>query len=261
MRGAVRLGFAVRRGASRLTDLYQAGSAKAMLPRTMAPHPEATLINTAGGLTGGDRLDWDVTLADGAAATLATQTAERIYRAADGQAEVTARLSLGAGARLDWLAQETILFERAALSRRIEADLAPDARLLLVEPLVLGRAAMGEDPDTLRLADRWRIRRGGRLLHAEALTLAPPLSGHRAGPAGLGAMRALATVLYVGADAEDRLAPARAAWPGGVLGGVSAWDGRLVARLAAPRAADLRAALTAFLTRFRGAPLPRVWTM
>lgn len=260
-RGAVRVGFGLRDGKSRLTDLYQAGSAKAMLPRSHAPHPEATLINTAGGLTGGDRFDWRVDLGPGARATLATQTAERVYRSAAGAARVDIALSVGAGAHLDWLGQETILFERSALERRLRLDLAGDATALIVEPLVFGRAAMGETPDWVDLTDRWTITRDGHPLHVEATRIRPPMSALR-GAAALDGGRAVATVVYAGQDAEDRLGPARRLLPpDGVRAAASAWGGRLVVRLLADDAQPLRSALKHFLTGFRGTALPRVWTM
>ncbi|MHA3977211.1 urease accessory protein UreD [Halovulum sp. GXIMD14794] len=260
-RGQVRLGFVARDGYTRLADLFQQGSAKAMLPRAHAAEPQATLINTAGGLTGGDRFSWQVDLGAGARATLATQTAERVYRSASGAARVDVALRVGAGGHLDWLGQETILFEGGALDRRLVLDLEGDASALIVEPLVFGRAAMGEAPEHVTLTDRWSLRRDGRPLHEEATRIRPPMSDLR-GVAGLGVMRATATVIYAGLDAEDRLDRARRLLPDiGVHAAASAWGGRLVVRLMAPDAQPLRAALIHFLTGFRGATLPRVWTM
>jgi urease accessory protein len=130
---------------------------------------DATLLNTTGGITGGDRFAWRATAAPGAWLGLTTQAAERAYRARPGETgQVAVTLELAAGARLDWLPQETILFDRSALERRLEADLCGNARLLVVEPVVFGRAAMGERIGAIRFVDRWRIRRDGRLVHAEA---------------------------------------------------------------------------------------------
>lgn len=239
----------------RLARLYQQGCAKLMLPRSAAGR-EAVLVNTAGGVTGGDRLRFAATLGAGEALTVTTQAAERIYRSAGGDGVVTTKLSLGAGARLDWLPQETILFDGAALTRRLEVEMEEDARLLCLESYVHGRAAMGETVSRLSLRDDWRIRRGGRLVHAEALRMSGPASAG----ACMGDARASATLLYLGPDAEERIDAARAALPDADAG-ASAWDGRLVARLLAMDGAALKAALTRFLTAFRGAPLPRVWAI
>ncbi len=260
-RGRVRIGFDVRHGRTRLADLYMDGSAKALLPRAHGTEPQAVIINTAGGLTGGDAFEYAVDLGPGARATVATQTAERAYRAASGAARIKTRLQLAPGACLHWLPQETILFEGSALARQVDVDVAPGASLLMVEPLVLGRAAMGETLDQISFSDHWCVRQSGALVHAEAARMEAPIRDLRT-PAALGSARALATVLYVAPDAEDQLAAVRA-FPGfeGVRHAASAWGGRLVIRYLADAAQPLRVALIDHLTRMRGAPMPRVWTM
>ncbi|MEM9798275.1 MAG: urease accessory protein UreD [Pseudomonadota bacterium] len=245
VRGAamVRLG---RRG---LLDLRQQGSAKAMLPRTDAPHPEVVFLNTAGGVTSGDRLDYALTV-DGHA-TGTTQTAERAYRAPDAPGEV--RITLDVTGRLDWLPQETILFEGSALRRRTDVRLGNDAEFLGVETLVLGRAAHGEVVRRITLDDHRRITRGGRLLYEEHLALTSDIL---ADPACLGGARAMSTLVFLAPGAADALGPIRDAL--GTDGHASAWDGRLVARLMAADAAPLRRALIRAIVALRG-DLPRVW--
>lgn len=247
-------------GATRLARLYQQGCCKCLMPKGQGGC-EAVLINTAGGITGGDRLDYAAEAGPGAHLTVTTQAAERAYKAQPGEVgRVTLRLTLGAGAALDWLPQETILFDRSALERRFEVEMADDARLLMVEALVLGRAAMGETLATAHLADQWRIRRGGRLAYADALRLTGPVAATAARPALLGRNRAVASLVYVAPDAEARLDRARALLPDGDAG-ASAWNGLIAVRMAFPDGRALRDALARFLTEFRGAPLPRVWTM
>jgi urease accessory protein len=146
------------------------------------------LINTAGGLTGGDRLQLSVDVGTMAAATITTQACEKFYRARDGHAEVSCGLSVGAGGRLAWLPQETIVFERAAFSRRLDADLGDGAEALVVEATVFGRRAMGEAVGHAVFRDRWRIRHNGRLTHAQDLAIGPDVAGTlsraRPSPAG-----------------------------------------------------------------------------
>ena len=263
--GAARVAF--KRGAdgvSRLADLRQRGAAKIRLPKTFDGVPEAVALNTAGGLTGGDRLDFEIALAAGAEALASTQAAERIYRALPdaAPAEARLRLSLAEGARLDWLAQETILFEGGRLARRFEIDMAPDARLLMVEPLVFGREAMGETVETGLYRDQWRLRRGGALVYADGLRIETPIAARLARKAALDGRRAAASLLYAGPDAEDRLERMRAileAAPGEIEAAASAWDGLLSARLTAPSGGPLMRALAAVLEQFRGAPVPRGW--
>ncbi len=249
---------AVTLGARGLERLHQSGSAKAFLPRVHSDVPEVVFLNTAGGLTGGDRLSFALALGPAARAVGTTQTAERAYAAADGRAEVEVALTLGPGAALDWLPQETILFDRAALSRLVTVEMAGDARFLFCETLVLGRAAMGETLATIALHDRREIRRAGVPVLAEAVRLTDATL--RAGPAALGGRRAVASLALVAPGAEDALAALRAALDAeGVEAAASAWNGRCVARLIAPDALPLKRALARALTVLRGAPLPRVW--
>lgn len=254
--GTARIGVALDGGRTRLKDLYQQGSAKCLLPRGAGV--EAVLLNTAGGITGGDHLRYQADVGPGARLTLTTQAAERIYRAQPGlTGRIDVRLTLGAGAALDWLPQETILFDRCALARRLEVDMAPDARLLVVEPLVLGRAAMGERVSQAVLTDHWRIRRGGTLVYADALRLTGPVADTAARPGVLGGARALASLVYIAPDAPDRLAEARALLPDADAG-ASAWNGLMAIRMVAADSALLRKSLARFLLGFCGA-LPRVW--
>lgn len=252
-------------GALRLRRLHQSGSAKCQLPRVYAEAPEAVFLNTAGGLTGGDRIAFECVVEDGAALCATTQAAERIYRSADGDAIAHNRLTIGRGAQLEWLPQETILFDGARFRRRLEVNMAADAALLAVETLVLGREAMGETFASGFVSDEWRIRREGVLVHADTLRLASPLEQARSERAAAGGMRAVATLLYVAPDAEARLDPARAVLARqcaeGVEHGASAWNGLLAVRMLAPRGQSARDSLTAFLTEFRGAPPPRVWSL
>ncbi len=246
-------------GSGGLRTLYQDGCAKIRLPRdASAAGLEAVLMNTSGGLTGGDRLDWAAQADDGARLRVTTQACEKVYRAREGRAEVGVSLSVGDGARLDWLPQETILFDGGALSRRLNADLASSARLLAVEAVVLGRTAMGETVRAGEIRDRWRIRRDGRLLFAEDLRFSGPIAAVAERAASLGGARAYASLLLVADDAERFLPAVRAALSD--RGGASAFEGRLFARVTAADGFALRAALLPALEILRdGEPLPRVW--
>ena len=248
---------------ARLVGLHQSGSAKAFLPRVHSPVPEVVFLNTAGGLTGGDDMRWTLDLAPGAQAVATTQTAERAYgaRPGHGPARANITLRLGEGASLDWLPQETILYQNSALARHTRIDMAPGSRLLYAEAVVLGRAAMGETVTDLTLEDRREVLRDGVPLALDVLRLrAGGLD--TAATALLGTSRAVATVLWVWDGVEDRLDQVRqhlAACCTGVRAAASAWDGKCVIRLAAPSGWPLRVALAALLERLREASLPRVW--
>ncbi|WP_370576930.1 urease accessory protein UreD [Shinella sp. PSBB067] len=260
-RGEGRLATKASAAGTRLDVFYQEGCAKIRLPRTFDGTMEAVLINTAGGLTGGDRIDWRLDAAAGTHLTATTQACERIYKASAATAAVETRIAVGAAARVDWLPQETILFDRSSLTRRLEVDLAGNAAFLAVEAVLLGRKAMGEEVTAGFFRDRWRIRRAGRLIHAEEARLegeVARLAGERAVLAGA---RAFATVLFCGAAADAQLEPLRRLLDG-AQGGVSQWQGKLVARLVADDGLALRKILVPVISHLRnGAGVPKVWSL
>ena len=254
--GAAHAGFARVDGRVQLRELRQAGSAKAIiLPGQVC---EVVFLNTSGGLTGSDRLDYALSLGHGCRLTATTQTAERVYRSAGGQAQIGVQATLAPGAHLDWLPQETILFNRSAARRRTEIDMADDASCLMSETLVLGRAAMGEDVVQTAFTD-WRLlRRNGKPLHMEVLRLCD--AALRMGAAGLNGARAVASVILAAPGAADALGPVRAALGmEGVRAAASALSGRLVVRMMAADAWPLRLQMIRLLSVLRPGPLPRVW--
>lgn len=156
---------------SALAALDQQGSARIRFPNSARGPLQAVLINTAGGLTGDDDIRWSATAGERSRLIISTAACEKLYRTHGPAARQNTQLAVESGARLDWLPQETIVFNGSSLQRRLEVDIAADATALIVESLVLGRQAMRECVVKLQLHDRWRIRRDGRLLHAEDLRL------------------------------------------------------------------------------------------
>ena len=259
--GSLRVAFKRRGDATVLADLHQDGCLKARFPRPV-DWTEAVTLNSSGGVAGGDRLDWSYAVAAGARATFASQAAERFYRAlpADPPAHLRTRISVAEGAAAEWLPQESILFDRAALDRVLEVDIAADGWFLGVESLVFGRTASGERVNTARLSDTIRVRRAGRLVLHDAIRLAGDVASvldqtavARGGPA-------VATLVHVAPDAEARLDELRTALAGAPDAGASAWDGMLIGRIVARDGAALRTAVvTALATLRAGRALPRVW--
>jgi urease accessory protein len=226
-------------------------------PNSSARALEAMIVNTAGGMAGGDRHDLDINVGDGAALTVTTAAAEKVYRALGPDAEIAVRLVAGAGARLSWLPQETILFDRARLKRRVEVELTAGATLLMAEAVVFGRSAMGEAVEQGALIDRWRVRRDGQLIFAETVRLDGAIARMLAEPAVAGGGVATATVLAVPGDAAMVERARTQTFCGEV--GLSAWNGLAVARLCAKDGAGLRRDLAAVVTALGGL-LPRLWT-
>lgn len=252
--GAVTLAVGAGR---RLERLRQSASLKALFPRTDA-EMQAVLVNTAGGATGGDRFSVDLSLGPGAALTLTTQAAERAYRAKPPEtAQIRNRAFVAEGARLHWLPQEMLLFDGAALDRRLTVDLAPGAELVLCESLVFGRAAMGETVTDLRLRDRIEIRRDGQALFLDQVVLEGDAEAHLARPTlGHGA-QALALVLVISPRAEahrDALRPLLPPTAGASL----IREDVLALRLLARDSFLLRQDLVPALSHLCGA-LPKPW--
>ena len=244
----------------RIADLRQSGSAKAMLPRTHGDRPEIVFLNTSGGLTSGDRLAYRLELGAGMRAVATTQTAERAYRADGPAAQARVDLVLGPGAMLDWLPQETILFDGSALARETRVEMGDDARFLGIETIVLGRAAMGETVNRLRLNDRRVIRREGRLVAFDPFRLDDAALSRAQGPALLAGMRAMAVLVLIAPDAHDALPVLRAELTEpGVSAAASASAGRLVLRALAPDAWPLRRQMVRLIETLRPGALPRVW--
>ena len=259
-RGGVSVAFkAGEGGVTRLADLDERGGFRAKLPRTHGL-TEAVLINAGGGLLGGDIVDFSVVVGDGAAAQVTTQSAERVYRSLGTDCAVGIRLDIGASGRLHWLPQETILFNGARLSRTIDADVAADSTLLMVETTVFGRAAMAETMSAGALKDCWNVRRAGRLLFSDRIRIEGDVAEQLSRSAVGGQALAMATILYVASDAGDRLEGARAAL--GASAGraaVSCWNGMLVGRLLAASADALKADMVRLVAYLSGHALPRVW--
>jgi urease accessory protein len=257
--GAARLAFRGIDGRTRLADLQQSGSAKAFV-HPGDGGPDVVFLNTSGGMTGGDRLAFGLTLGEGCRVTATTQTAERAYRSVGGVAEVEVSHDLGPGAHLDWLPQETILFDCSALTRRTVVKLGEEASCLLLEAVALGRAAMGEVVRTVDLKDRRSVLRNGVPVLVEPLVLGT--SALTAGTGVLQDARAFASLALVQAGAEARLPAVRAVLDEpGVNGGASGFDGKLTVRLMAAEAWPLRRQILRVLAVLRDGPLPRVWQM
>ncbi len=244
---------------SAIADLRQSGAMKLLFPRPDSAALQAIVINTAGGVTGGDDFALKACAEEDAFLTLTTQAAERAYRAQPGQvANIRNRLMVKQGATLHWLPQETILYEACALRRRLSVDLDEGASLLLVEPLVFGRAAMGEVLRKINFKDRIEIRRRGRPLYLDAITLQGDVTAHLASANIAAGAGALATVVYVAPDAEVHLPKLRALLPNSAGASLLGPD-LLVARILAPDSFELRRSLMPILRQLSADALPRSW--
>ena len=246
-------------GVTRRRHLHESGSLRVRFPSPEADGLSAVFVNTAGGVAGGDRFGVEIATGEGSRLTVTTAAAEKIYRAEGPAAQLDISLKAEAGSRLAWLPQETILFDRARVSRKIDIELSESASLLLCEIVVFGRAAMGERMLQGEFVDRWRLRRGGRLVFAENVRLDGDI-GAKLGQAVIakGGV-AIGTALIVPGDEAlvERIRELAKSFGGEV--GVSAWNGFAMARFCAQDAARLRADMMAVLGRASGEALPRLW--
>jgi urease accessory protein len=254
--GRIDVSVAAEGGVTRRREVYEDGPLRVRFPNAAGRALEAVIVNTAGGIAGGDRHDLDIAVGEGASFVVTTAAAEKIYRAMGPGAEIAVKLSADTGARLSWVPQETILFDRARLSRRIDVDLKSGANLLIAEAVVFGRSAMGEAVEQGAFNDRWRVRCDGQLVFAETVRLDGEIARRLAEPAVAGGGVAIATVLAVPGDLA-MVERARAQTFCGEVG-MSAWNGLAVARLCAKDGASLRRDLAAVVVAF-GGTLPRLW--
>jgi urease accessory protein len=249
-------------------DVYQTSPIRVLFPRTDGTRvQEAVLVNTSGGIAGGDRLASSVIATENASIAVTTQAAEKVYRAINESAHITTTLRACDSAKLAWLPQETIVFNRARVCRRTEIEVSSGSELLALEWLVLGRAAHGEKIFSGNIMDSWRVMKDGRLIWADTFRATDDVFPHLSRNALLSDCTAVATLLYFGPDLESRLqfmrdlAPSLDCQCAATLVG-----GLMVARFAAKVSCDLREALRNLLQQFGNqlAPgpfqVPKMWS-
>src|ERR1700682_5438674 len=258
-RGSVTFDVQQVEGVTRRRRLHESSSLRVRFPSPEADGLSAVFVNTAGGVAGGDRFDIDIAAGEGSRLAVTTAAAEKVYRAEGPAAELSISLKAGGGSHLTGLPQETILFDRARMLRRIDIDLAQSASLLLCEIVVFGRSAMGERMLHGEFVDRWRMRRGGRLVFAENVRLDGDIGEKLAKPAIAKGGVAVGTALIVPGDQAlvERIREVAKSFGGEV--GISSWHGFAMARFCAQDAARLRADMMAVLGRASAVALPRLW--
>ena len=258
--GRISLAIAATPSGPSRTHLRESGSLRLRFTHSQTRAAlDAVIVNTAGGITGGDRFDLDITVAAGAELTVTTAAAEKIYRSLGPTAEIAVTLEVGTNGALAWLPQQMIGFDGFRLRRTVDVRLAGNARLLFAEATVFGRSAMGERVSQGQLLDRRRVRVDGRLVFAETVGLDGDIAEHLAQAAVAKRGVAIASVLKLPAD-EDCAAAVRSLqdrFVGEV--GISVWKGFAVARLVAPDGAALQRDLICVLHALGASPLPRLW--
>ncbi|MGA7063465.1 MAG: urease accessory protein UreD [Candidatus Acidiferrales bacterium] len=237
---------------TRIMDVFQRSPIRVLFPRVgKAPIEEAVLVNTAGGIAGGDRLESCVTALGNASIAVTSQAAEKVYRALKEPAQVVTKLEAHECARLAWLPQETIVFNWARLNRNTEINLSSGCELLALEWLLLGRAAHGEELVGGHIIDTWRVKKDGRLIWADTFRVTDEIFPHVRRKALLSDCKAIATLLYFGPALDKRLEFLRDLIPSlQCQCAATSVSGLIVVRFSAKASPDLRLALRSLLGQF-----------
>jgi len=249
-------------GPTRIAALAERGGYRAKFPDAAGPGLEAVVVNTGGGVAGGDRIDIVAHATAGARLTLTTATAERIYRSNGPMTTIDVSLRAGKGARLGWLPQGTILFSGSRMRRRLTVDADPDARVLIAETLVFGREASDEEVREGVLRDTWHVQRGGRLVFADATRLDGDIAAELSRPAVAAGARTMTQLVALTPDAEPARDLARSAIAGVDACcdiGISAWNGMLVMRALLPGLATAQRLLREVIKALNVAAVPTAW--
>jgi urease accessory protein len=270
--GTAEIGFGIRDGVTRLTHLYQRDPLRVLFPTPAPADPIlAAIVTTSGGLVAGDRLDIAVRLTPSSVAHVTASAAEKIYRSIGPTTTIYQSLSIGAGAALEFLPPETILFDGSRLRRETVIELGSGAGFLGGDIVVFGRRARGERFTSGFLREVWQVRREDKLVWGEALHLEDDIDAIIDDPACFDGAAAFATLILAppGQDprslVHDARAIQRATASSALRAGVTTIADLVIARWLAADAAVLRRAYVELAGNFRcaalGLPpaLPRIW--
>lgn len=262
VKGNAAVSFKFANGKTRLDKLYQHGSAKIRFPKTYQKFAEAVLINTAGGLTGGDSLDWSLKLEAETNTVFTTQACEKSYKSSESTAQVSTQIIVGENATCHWLPQETILYDCSSLARTLDIQLASSSRLIAFESVMLGREAMGENIDQCFFKDKWRIKRDDKLIFADDVKLEGNAKEIEKSQTLMAGQKAFSTLVYSGPEDDEQLQlianKLRKIMQGKYMAS-SAFNGKIVARFLSCDTYKMRAELIPVLKELSGNELPRVW--
>ena len=250
--GCGRIVLSSSENGTRIEEIFERSPIRILFPGTgHRSIKEAVLINTAGGVAGGDRLECSVTVLPGASLAVTSQAAEKVYRALREPASIVTRLKAGESAKLAWLPQETIVFNWARLHRTTEIELVAGAELLALEWLVLGRAASGEVVIGGQITDTWRVKKDGRLIWADSFRITDEVFPHLHRKALLSNCTAIGTLICFGHSLEKRLEFFRDIIPSlGCNCAATLVSGLIVVRFAANDSSVLKLALRSLLEQF-----------
>lgn len=260
MRGKASLQTCFKNSRSVLKDLYQSGSAKFRFPHCDDNCFEAVMINSAGGSTGGDHLDWSIKIDQNAQATITSQAYEKIYRSNNNDpAYINIHLDIAQNASLLWLPQETIFYNQASLNRNIEVNITSTSKILMVETIIFGRKLMKEEVTSGYFNDRWIIKRDDKIYHAESTHLNDNFLYQMKQTIGFNQNCVISTIIFINPDCH--LYEDKANEIIDKQGAISTWNGKLIARLIDNDPYMLRKKIIALIKLFsNGNGVPKIWS-
>ena len=242
-------------------DLYPEGAATC---HTIIVHPP-------GGIAGGDSLALTAKLHETSAALLTTPGAGKWYRSTGAIARQTLAFDVAAGAVLEWLPQETIVFDGAVADMNTTVRLRGSGIYIGWEIMCFGRAASGERYLNGNIATRTEITRDGRRLWLE--------QGRIAGgdalfdsPVGMAGHSVCATLIAAGVDLTGEAGNAvieacrEVQFGAEALAGITRLPGVTIARWLGDSSEDTRRYFAALWMKLRpalknaDATLPRIWS-
>ncbi|MEM8856148.1 MAG: urease accessory protein UreD [Pseudomonadota bacterium] len=263
--GRTRVRLGDRNGRPQLLSAFQEGSAKLRFPLSAPDGVEALLLNTSGGLAGGDTFA-TTSVAERHTLLVSTLACERVYKSDDAFAMVRQEMAVHDGAELLHWPQPTILFQESRLHRRTTIDAHGTGTFTLCEGMVLGRAAMGEAVRQTTVNDRISVTVDGTLAFVDALRLSAGVLERVRTAAGLGDARAFGIVIHKpreGVDGSAGVERARDAVAGlaDVRAGATTVNGLILARVLARDHTALQDALGRLVVALSTRSLPRAWSL
>ena len=247
-------------GNSRIQKLFQKGASKVFFPRR-ASGLDCIMINTAGGLTGGDKFSNVIECYGNSCLTVTTQGCERVYKSNDGSnANVENKIVLKNSSRMHWLPQETIVFDQGRIKRELNVSISSEAEALIVEPIIFGRLAMGETELSGYFDDKIEIRVGGKIAFLDKTRLTGNISKILKRPAVAGGCTATAIIIFKSKMVKSFLKNFKD-YLNNYSGVSLIHNNFLVARLIAPTGYELRQMLVPIITEITDKNLPKAWRL
>ena len=202
-KGKLKISFMNSNDETSIHDLYQSGALKVLIPKSKSKYAEAVLINTGGGIVGGDNLSIEVEAAKKTNTWITTQASEKVYKSSSEQSILNTKVTLEDNSTLFWCPKETILFHNSKLIRNLDFDIKSSSKLLIIENIVFGRLASGELNADCFFSDHWRIKRDEKLIFAENFLFEDKKTMYR--KTNLGNYRSLLNVMYLSKDSKNFL--------------------------------------------------------